>query len=102
MINFKYNLPSSRRREEYLVSYLENLAVADLINTQAQLTAHLMPMSSKQNNVIRQTFDMHKAYSEIILPSSKKIAKIEDMTKSEISSVKDNLKQLREALLSKK
>ena len=92
----------SRAREDYLVTYLENQAVAEIIKNESQIMAHFIPLPIKQRNMIKETFDTHKAFSEILLPSGKKQVKLENMSKTELKAISNQLKKLKAELIKPK
>ena len=101
MIKFEYPLPLSKQREDFLVTHLENEVAADLLKTKALVTAHLIAVPIKGQNPIKDTFELYKSYSEILLPTGKKQVKLENMSKESLTTIKQTLKQLGKELLKK-
>jgi hypothetical protein len=90
-------MPMSRRRENHLVTYIESKAVAEMLKTQALLSAHLIPVPMTKN-MIKETFNTFKSYVEILLPSTVKQVNIKDITKLDVQTIKDNIKKFKERL----
>lgn len=101
MLSFKYPRPLSKLREEFLVTYLDNQVVAELKKTESLLTAHLIPLPIKGKNVGKEVHEIFKAYAEILLPITKKQAKIEDISNVDLKAIGKTLRQLNKNLKKK-
>lgn len=100
-LDFKYPRPLSKLREEFLVTYLDNQAVAEIKKTEALVTAHLIPLPIKGKNVGKEVYEIFKTYAEILLPIVKKQAKIEDISKADLKAIGESLRQLNKSLKKK-
>jgi len=91
-------MPFSRLREDYLVNYLENQVVAELLKVQALMLSSLLPLSGKSKYIAKNVFDKYEAYCGIVLPNNKKLANIKDIPKTEIKAIKDNLAAMKKLM----
>lgn len=92
LIKFEYPLPSSQAREEYIIQFLEEEELAEMLRTKSMLSAHLMASQGKE--IIRDTFDTFKSYTEMVLPTSRKLDNIKEMDAAKIHELKNKLQQL--------
>ena len=96
LLNFEYTTPYSEARENYLVSWLENETMAEVLRTKAILNSQLITVSQGSKEIIKETFDTFKDYVEILLPSNKKPDKLKEMTSEDRGKLRDTLKQLKQ------
>ena len=92
LTKFEYPLPSSLAREQYLLHFLEEEELAEMLRTKSMLSAHLMASQGKE--IIRDTFDTFKSYTEMILPTTRKLANIKSMDAVQRNELKDTLRKL--------
>lgn len=90
-LSFQYPQPLSPVRENYICSFLQNEATAEVFRTRALLDSSFVGLPTKQNMSDHMT-DMFKSYVQITLPSRYQQDRIEDISKDKLKGLKDTLK----------
>ena len=101
LLTFEYPNTLSKVRETYLVNYLEQQVVSDILKTKALITANLMALPQIAKEANKESFDLFKQSVELILPSSKKSDKMKEMTKDDRIKIRESLKLANEQLKNK-
>ena len=72
---------------------------SDIYKTKALITANLISLPKIAKEANKESFGLFKSYTDLLLPSSKKSAKLKEMTREERLKVKESLAQFKKTII---
>lgn len=80
---------------------MEREVVADVLKTKALITANLMALPNMAKDANKESFELFKKSTELLLPNDEKSANMKEMTKEDKIKIRESLKLANQQLKDK-